>query len=333
MSEERRTLSELGEAALIDRLRARLRDASGVEIGPGDDAALFATGERTLASTDLLIEGVHFDFAFASPSDVGFKAIAVNASDIGAMGGTPRYALVSIAAPAETTLAAWDGVFDGMIEAADAYGMAIVGGDCSTGPAVIINVAVSGEPSPAGVVTRAGARPGDVLCVTGFLGAAATGLELLRSSSDPRALDMLERFPDVAAAYRRPPLRIAAGPAAARAGATAMIDLSDGLARDALHIAQESSLGCVIDASKIPIAAGVREVAAELGFDAVALAAGGGEDYELAIAISPERVDALRQAMAPVSLTIVGELGGDERVLVRNGERVPLEKLGWEHFS
>jgi thiamine-monophosphate kinase len=292
------------------------------------------TDELTLASTDLLVEGIHFDFAYSEPQDVGFKCIAVNVSDIAAMGGRASTALVSLGAPAETSLALWDGVVAGMIEAAGACGVAIAGGDCSVAPVLTINVAVLGRPSTSGIVARSGARPGDLLCVTGALGAAAAGLELLRSAGpDPFLRALLEQFPDLAKSHRRPPLRGAAGQAAAVAGATAMIDISDGLARDACHIAEASRCGVVIRAEKIPLAPGVAEVASALDVDSMRLAAGGGEDYELAIAIPAAAEPALAAAIAPLPLTVVGEFGGSERVLRSADEAVPLDKLGWEHFT
>jgi len=329
-------VSDLGEFGLIDRLRRRLASSvapgaeTGVEIGPGDDAAAVDTGASTLLAADMLVEGIHFDLAVSSPSDAGYKAVAVNASDMAAMGGYTHYLLVSVGLPASVPVATVDALYDGLLEAAADCGAAIVGGDVTRAPVIVVSVAAAGGPGPAGVVRRSGAREGDVLCVTGSLGAAAAGLRLLRADHDPGRL--LEAFPSLAAAHRRPAARIAAGPAAAVAGATAMIDVSDGFARDAAHIAEESGLGLVVDASSIPVAAGVADAATLLGAEPAVFAASGGDDYELAMAVPPDRVAAVRAAIAPLPLTVAGAFGGTDRVFLHARGSIPLSELGWEHF-
>lgn len=320
-----------GEFSLIARIRARLPAGPGVTIGPGDDAAAVETGPATLLAADMLVEGVHFDFAFSSAADAGYKAVAVNVSDLAAMGGRARYLLVSLGLAPGATTAFVDSLYDGMSEAAAAFGCAIVGGDIVGADQTIVSIAAAGDPGPAGVVGRSGAREGDVLCVTGALGAAAAGLGVLRAQQDPAAAALIAQYPSLIDAHRRPAARVAEGPAAAAAGATAMIDVSDGFAADAGHIATESNLGLVIEADALPIAAGVADAAAFLGADPLRIAAGGGDDYELAIAVPPDRVASLREALAPVPVTVAGAFGGAERVLILGGERLPLEALGWEH--
>lgn len=320
-----------GEFSLIARLRARLPVGPGVTIGPGDDAAAVETGPATLLAADMLVEGVHFDLSFSSAADVGYKAVAVNVSDMAAMGGRARYLLVSLGLPPGATAALIDELYDGMSDAAAAFGCMIVGGDIVGAAQMIVSIAAAGEPGPAGAIRRSGAREGDVLCVTGSLGSAAAGLGLLRSAHAPGAAAMIEEHPALIRAHRRPAVRVEEGPAAAASGATAMIDVSDGFAADAGHIAAESGLGLVIEADALPLADGVFQAAAFLGADPLRLAAAGGDDYELAIAVPPDRVAALRESLAPVEVTVVGAFGGTERVLILGGQRLPLEAMGWEH--
>lgn len=327
------SVSDIGEFGLIDLLRRRLATGPGVEVGPGDDAAAVTTGSLTLVTADTLVEGVHFEIGLSSASDVGYKALVASVSDVAAMGGRSRYALVSLGAAPATPVATIEAVYDGLTHAAAEYGVSIVGGDTVEAPFLLVAVAVLGAPGEAGVVRRGSARPGDVLCVTGALGAAAAGLVLLRTADeDGEAARLAERFPGLLSAHRRPHARAAEGPAAGLAGATAMIDLSDGLGRDAAHIARESGTGLEVRAASVPIADGVREVSALMGRDPIELALGGGEDYELAIAIPAARVAALAEALAPTPVTPVGELAGDDAILVREGERMPLADLGWDHF-
>lgn len=235
-----------GEFPAIRRLAARLPPAPAGETWIGDDAAVVRVGGATLLlAADVVVEGVHFRPG-ADPADVGWKAIAVNASDIAAMGGRPLHALVSVAGPAATDL---DRLYDGIRSACEAAGCAVVGGDLSTNASLVVSVAVTGavdgEP-----VLRSGARPGDILYVTGPLGgAAASGWR------------------------RRPSPRLDEGEAARRAGATAMIDLSDGLGADLGHVLDASGVGAVLE--HVPVADGATEEQA----------VGGGEDYELLFAL------------------------------------------------
>lgn len=320
-----------GEFSLIARLRARLPAGPGVTIGLGDDAAAVQTGPSTLLAADMLIEGVHFDFAFSSVADAGYKAVAVNVSDLAAMGGRARYLLVSLGLAPGATPAFVDALYDGITQAAAAFGCSVVGGDIVGAAHTIVSIAAAGDPGPTGAVLRSGAREGDVLCVTGRLGAAAAGLGLLKAASDPGAAALIASHPALIGAHRRPAARVAEGPAAAAAGATAMIDVSDGFAADAGHIADESGIGLVIEGDALPIAPGVEEAARFLGDDPLRLAAAGGDDYELAIAVPPDRVASLRAALDPVRVSVVGAFGGAERVLILRGERRPLASMGWEH--
>jgi thiamine-monophosphate kinase len=327
---------DLGEFGLIRRLvaglDARLALGPGVVLGPGDDAAVVKTGGSVVLTTDALIEGVHFDLALSAPADVGYKALAAAASDVAAMGGAPRYALVTLGTPAATLAATLDGIYAGLGECAAELGVAVVGGDTVASERILLSITVAGEPGEQGIVLRGGARAGDVLCVTGTLGGSAAGLALLKAAHhDAEAAELLERFPGLAGAHRRPVARVREGLAAASAGATAMIDISDGLAADAGHLCDASGLGVELRAASIPFAEGLPEAARWAGRDAIELALGGGEDYELAIAIPAVQVSALAAALAPTRVTPVGELGGSERVII-DGARRPLAGLGWDHF-
>jgi thiamine-monophosphate kinase len=330
--------SDLGEFGLIERLIARLgTPGEGVVVGPGDDAAAvrLGGGATALVTADLLLEGVHFEIGLSSPSDVGWKALAVNLSDIAAMGGVPRFALVSLGSPPATPAATLEQLYAGLDECARSFGVSVVGGDTAKADRLIVSVAVVGEPGNGPIVQRTGALPGDVLCVTGALGGAAAGLALLRSAShDERAAALVERFPLLAKAHRRPVPRIREGIAAARSGASAMIDISDGLARDIGHICEASGCGAVLSGEKIPLAEGIDDVAGWAGVDSLAFAAGGGDDYELAMAVPPAALEELRRAIGPASLAIIGEVTeGSDVTLERDGVRMELDSLGWDHFG
>jgi len=257
-----------------------------VEVGVGDDAAVLrpTPGRRLVVTTDVLVEGRHFGSAFSEPEDWGWKAVAVNLSDLAAMGAAARWLLVALTVPDQASLTLLQRLYAGIGEACEAFAVALVGGDTSGGPALLLAVTALGEADRA--VTRAGARPGDRLVVSGPLGAAAAGLALLERDDQP-ARELLGRFPGLAAAHRRPRPELATGLRLAHAGATAMIDLSDGLAGDALHLAEASGVGIELHDAAVPLAPGVAEAAALLGRDPAELALGGGEDYLLAAALPP----------------------------------------------
>ena len=321
-------LADIGEFGVIRRLLERL-PASSLIVPPGDDAAVVATAAETVVTADLLVEGRHFDLTFSSPADVGFKALTVNVSDIAAMGGRPRYALVSIGAPAATSIDVLESLYDGIAEAARAYGVAIAGGDTVGAEEIVVSVAVLGEPGAGGVVTRSGARAGDQLCVTGELGGAAAGLALLRAEmSDPTARALAVRFPNLVAAHRRGVARVREGEMAAVSGVRAMIDVSDGLMADAGHLCERSGVGVLIDARALPVAPGVEEVEAWAGSTGFALS--GGDDYELCIAIPPDVVATLTRALAPTGLTVIGRFVEGSGVDV-SGADVP-DAAGWDSF-
>ncbi|MFL6187571.1 MAG: thiamine-phosphate kinase [Actinomycetes bacterium] len=323
---ENRKLSELGEFGLIARLTGGLELGPGVEVGVGDDAAVLepSHGHKLVVTTDVLVEGLDFTAALSEPEDWGWKAVAANLSDLAAMGAEARWLVLALTVPGPTPVATLERVYAGVGEACRAFGVALVGGDVSAGPVLSLAVTALGEAERP--VLRSGARPGDRLCVTGPLGAAAAGLGLLQRD-DRAAGDLLGRFPGLAAAHRRPIPALAMGLALARAGASALIDVSDGLAGDALHLAEASGVGLEVHDATVPLAPGVAEAAALLGLDPLELALGGGEDFVLAAAL-PRAADL-------GGVLDCGRFIPDPGTRVRQtatGQR-PLTGLAYDHFS
>jgi thiamine-monophosphate kinase len=315
----------MGEFELLAALRERLPEPGAkVRLGSGDDAAVTVPGGATATSVDALVEGVHFRRETASLRQIGRKAISTALSDLAAMGAEPGEAYVVLGVPEETSEAELLELGEGLAEVTRETGTTLAGGDISRAPVLTLAVTVVGHaPRPEDFVTRAGARPGDVLVVTGRLGGAAAGL-LLLEEAEPGALDLA----DADALRRRqldPTPRLAAGRALAAAGATAMIDISDGLAGDAGHVAAASGALLVIDAEALPIAPGVEAVAAAAGRDPLELAVSGGEDYELLAALPPDVVASAREALgaAGTPLTAIGKVEGADDAGVRAEVRLP----------
>jgi thiamine-monophosphate kinase len=327
------TVAEIGEFPLIERLR-RLVPASGpgVVVGIGDDAAVVELSGQALATCDVQVEGVHFTREMCTPRDIGWRALAVNLSDIAAMGGTPRYALVSLLLLPEMPVGILDGVYAGMAEIASSHGVAVVGGNISrtSGP-LAIDVTLLGDGRR--ILRRDGARPGDEVWLTGTVGKAAAGLFLLRHPE--------VRVPGaetLTGAYCRPVPRVGPGQALAAAGTvTAMIDTSDGTANDLLHVADASGVGVRLDLERLPVDPGAVAAARAAGRDPMAWALGGGEDYELLFTARPEfeaSAAALGRA-AGVPLTRIGEILRQEDgrwMAGRDGTRTRLVPAGWDHF-
>ncbi len=321
----------MGEFELLALLRERLPAAGPqVRLGSGDDAAVTVPGGAVATSVDALIEGVHFRRDTASPRQIGRKAISTALSDLAAMGADPGEAYVWLGAPEDMDEAELLEVGEGIAAVAAETGTTVAGGDLTRAPVLGLAVTVTGHaPDAEDFVTRAGARPGDVLVVTGELGGAAAGLLLLeRTSGEPLDVGVAEAL---RARQLDPTPRLAAGRALAAAGATAMIDVSDGLAGDAAHVASASGALLAIDADALPIAAGVEALAAPSGRSALELAASGGEDYELLAALPPGALDAARAALAAsgTPLTVIGKVeaaaGGSPRAELRRrgGGAVP----------
>jgi thiamine-monophosphate kinase len=333
------TVSELGEHALLARIRARLVTSAGLPeglvLGIGDDAAVVRPGRNalTVLTVDAQVEGVHFDRALSAPTDIGARALAVNLSDLAAMGARPRWALVSLMVPGTLSVADAEGLIDGVAEEARRHGVTVVGGNISRSPGpLVIDVTAVGEVRPRRVLSRSGGRPGDELYVSGSIGSAAAGLAMLRAGQNG-----VEGRADCVRRYRRPEARVRLGWSVGQArAARAAMDLSDGLADAAHQVAEASGCGVEIDAGALPIAAGARAWWAARGEDAIVAALTGGDDYELLLAVPPSwrgRLRTVRERVADPPLTRVGVLTRDPgaRVLNRDGQRERLPG-GFEHF-
>jgi thiamine-monophosphate kinase len=328
------------EFELISRLVERIREADGepsgrTGIGIGDDAAVTVPGGATATSVDMLVEGVHFRRETALPRSVGRKALAVALSDLAAMGADAGEAYVALGVPPGVSEEDCLEVYGGLAELSAEAGVAVLGGDVSAAPVLIIAVTVVGHAvSPDELVGRAGARPGQALAVTGELGGAAAGLVLLER---PELEGSLE--PPLAAGLRRrqlePPVRLAAGAALAAAGAAAMIDVSDGLGADAEQVSAVSGVSMRIELEGLPVQPGVAELAAAAGLDPIDLATGSGEDYELLVALDPERIP---EAVAGVgrtgtTLSVIGEVAEGRGVELRGPDGHLRSPAGFQHFA
>jgi thiamine-monophosphate kinase len=309
----------VNEFELIRRISGDLPEAPPEVLVPiGDDCAVLRLGGQTwVAASDMLVSGHHFE-RWAEPEEVGYKAVAVNVSDVAAMGGTPRFVLASGgAADPGVTLRCMEGV----LEACREFGVYPLGGDTTRADALAVDVAILGELAGPPVL-RSGAGVGDLLAVTGELGASAAGFLALEAGAlGPERL--VRR-------HLRPEPRVEAGRAAARAGAGAMIDLSDGLASDVRHVCEKSGLGCRVDLDLLPVASDTWGFLVSLGRDPAVLAATGGEDYELLISAPGSVLDALARSVE-VPVTVIGEVTDGGILFERRGE--PVEGLsGWDHF-
>ena len=328
------TVSDIGERALIARLRSRLpRPPASVLVGPGDDAAVLASparNERLVVTTDSIVEGVHVSRAFSSPSDIGHKALAVNLSDLAAMGAAPRWALVSLVLPGTWLVSDVEELIDGCAALARRHGVAVVGGNLARidGP-LVVDITAGGDVKPRRWLTRGGARPGDEIHVSGTIGASTAGLEMLRAGAGPNGVCI--------ARHRRPVPRVRLGLAVGRArAASAAMDLSDGLADAIRQIGAASGCGAVIDAAALPIDAEARDWWQARGVDPVAAALAGGEDYELLLAVPRRgrgRLQSARRRVADPALTRIGEFNREagSYVVVRGGRAEPLP-AGFQHF-
>jgi len=328
----------LTETELIKMIRARAGGGTGVRVGIGDDCAVLEPGRGLLVvTTDLLLENIHFRRQYTEPADIGWKAMAVNLSDIAATAGRPRWALVALACPEGTTAAEVEAFYTGALKLGDEHGVVIVGGDTSVSPTGwLVNVTLIGEAIRP--VLRSGAQPGDVVAVTGSIGASAGGLALLEDGRELPGLPASARA-RVVAAHLRPQPRVAEGRWMADTGdLTAMIDLSDGLATDLGHITIESTAGARIHLDRLPVDESTRAVAAALGRDPLDWATSGGEDYELLLTCPPAAFEGLaaelREATG-VPLTAIGEItAGAPRIrwLDADGRERPVAP-GFEHFG
>lgn len=329
---------ELGEFALLARLQRRLKqaDAPSVVRGIGDDCAVLRPpdGHDLLVTTDTQEEGVHFRRDWSTPEDIGWRCLAVNVSDIAAMGGAPLGAVVALSLPETLAVAFVEAMYDGMSALAEAYACPIIGGNISKSTKRLsVTITVLGSAPRDGAAYRASARAGDDIWVTGDLGGAKAGLEAL---IHPQAAAGLPTDA-VLARYRRPRPRLREAQFLRQHGARSLIDLSDGLSSDLAHICEASGVGARLLADRIPISDETRKVALALGLDALAMALHGGEDFELCLTAPPGAAEALAQGFRDqfdCPLTRIGTIQADTGVTLchSGGGEVPLIAGGYDHF-
>lgn len=335
------TLKNLGEFGFIERIRQGcLVRPEGVVRGIGDDAAAFNTSARqvTLLTTDLLVERVHFLREAISGVDLGHKALAVNLSDIAAMGGRPREAFVSIAIPTDCSLGYLEAIYAGMTDLARAHNVNILGGDTTASKGdLIINVALTGSVPEHELLRRDGARPGDLIAVTGTLGDSRAGLHLIQHGTATQR----HEYVDLLKAHRRPRPHLPEGRYFARSGGvTAAMDLSDGLSSDLGHILRQSKVGARLSAERLPLSEKLRAFCQDRGIDPIPFALAGGEDYVLLLTVAAEAWEGLRAGYAKAfgtPLNLIGEITaegvGQAALVAPDGCTKPLIASGWDHFS
>jgi thiamine-monophosphate kinase len=329
-------VSDLGEHALLERIRSRVPPPPPwVLVGIGDDAAVVepARGSVDVLTTDALIEGVHFDRRFSSAADVGYKALAVNLSDLAAMGAAPRTALLSLGLPPALSVADLDALMDGLLELAALESVALAGGNIARSPGPLwLSLTASGAVRRRRVLPRGGGRAGDELFVSGTIGGAAAGLEALQAgAAEGAALE------DCAARHRRPVPRVRLGRLiAGNRVASACMDLSDGLADAVRQVAAASGLGAIVEAAAIPLHEGARDWFGRGGRDPVDAALAAGEDYELLFAVASRRRSRLatvRRQARGLALTRIGILTADPAVRLRKADGDRDLPAGYQHFQ
>ena len=344
MSSETRTeISSLGEFGLIDHLtkNIELQNASSL-LGVGDDAAVIDHfGKQTVITTDLLVEGVHFDLMYTPLKHLGYKSVVVNLSDIYAMNATPTQIVIALGFSNRFSLEALDDFYEGVYAACSTYGVDLVGGDItSSQKGFIISITAIGEVAPDKYVKRSTAQKGDLLCVSGFLGAAYVGLLFMEREKkifveNPGVQPDLEGESFVIGKLLKPEARkdIIEFLAQSEIVPTAMMDISDGLSSEILHICKQSNLGCVLYEEKIPIAEEMKAAAYKFEIDPTACALSGGEDYELLFTISQSDYDKL---LLNEQISVVGYMTEPEQsatIITKGGSKYPITAQGWNHLK
>jgi thiamine-monophosphate kinase len=343
MANERTEIETLGEFGLIDHLtkNTEIQNASTI-VGVGDDAAVIDHfGKQTVISCDMLVEGVHFDLMYTPLKHLGYKTVAVNVSDIYAMNATPTQIILALAFSNRFSLEALDEFYEGVHAACDFYGVDLIGGDTSTSQkGFIISCTAIGEVTPDQYVKRSGAQKGDLLCVSGDLGGAFLGLTLLEREKrifleNPGVQPDLEGEKYIVGRILKPEARkdIVGFLNDNDIKPTAMIDVSDGLSSEILHICQQSSVGCVLYEDKIPIAEDTRQAAFKFNLDPTACALSGGEDYELLFTVRQEDYDKIKDIE---EISVIGYMAEPEQgahIYTKGGTKHPITAQGWNAFK
>jgi thiamine-monophosphate kinase len=342
MDEQRTELTQLGEFGLIDRIRKQFAPQNNTSlIGVGDDAAVIdANGQSMLITTDMLLEGIHFDLSYVPLKHLGYKAVAVNVSDIAAMNGTPEQITIGLALSNRFSLEAVDELYKGIKAACADYQVDLVGGDTTASSSgLVISITAIGRVSKENVTLRSRAQVNDIVCVTGDLGAAYLGLQILEREkqvflTNPEMQPDLEKYEYLVGRQLKPMARmdIVHELAEKKIVPTAMIDVSDGLASELFHLSNAAGVGIKIFEDKVPIDSQTFETAVEFKLDPITCALNGGEDYELLFTIKPSDFETLKNHP---DIHFIGHTHADpsRNVMVTKQETiVPLKAQGWKHF-
>lgn len=343
MATERKELSDLGEFGLIDHLAKGITTSNVSTVkGIGDDAAVVDNGEEYgLLAADMLLEGVHFDLSYAPLPHLGYKAIAVNVSDIAAMNGIPKQVTVSLGISNRFSLEAIDALYQGMNTAAKDYNLDIVGGDTTTSKSgLVISISILGTVPKKQVAYRKGARVNDILCATGDLGAAYVGLQVLEREkqtflANPQMQPKLDDYQYIVQRQLKPGARMDIIHELNTLGIvpSAMIDVSDGLASECLHLAQNSGVGVAIYEDKLPIDRQTYETAVEFNMDPITCVLNGGEDYELLFTISQAEYEKLEKHPDIHFIGYIQEQSKGNVMVTKSENVVPLQAQGWNHLA
>jgi thiamine-monophosphate kinase len=344
MSDSRTEISQVGEFGLIDRINKNFSLSNSSSLtGIGDDAAVLEAGEEAmLISTDMLVEGIHFDLSYTPLQHLGYKSVAVNVSDIAAMNGRAEQITVSIALSNRFSLQAVDALYEGIKSACKAYNVDLVGGDTTSSTSgLIISITAIGRAKKEKIAYRNGAKNGDIICVTGDLGAAFLGLQVLEREkevymSNPEMQPGLEKYEYMVGRQLKPEARmdIIHELNELNVVPTAMIDVSDGLASELMHIATQSGVGVRIFEDKIPIDTFAYETAAvEFKIDPMTCALNGGEDYELLFTIRQDDFEKVKNHQDIHLIGYIHEKKNENIMVTKQGNIIPLQAQGWNHFS
>ena len=343
MSNQRTEISSIGEFGLIEHLtkNIELQNASSI-VGVGDDGAVIDHfGKQTVISTDLLVEGVHFDLIYTPLKHLGYKSVIANLSDIYAMNATPTQLVISLGLSNRFSVESVDELYEGIYAACEKYGVDLVGGDTtSSQKGLIISITAIGEVTPDTFVKRSTAQKGDLICVSGDLGASYIGLLFLEREKkiyleSPGVQPDLEGEAYVVGRLLKPEARkdIIEFLAAQKIQPTSMMDISDGLSSEILHICKQSELGCVLYEEKIPIAEATKQAAFKFELDPTACALSGGEDYELLFTIPQSEYDKL---VLNEQISVIGYMTDAEQgaqLFTKGGSKYPITAQGWNHLA
>ncbi|MEO9967742.1 MAG: thiamine-phosphate kinase [Reichenbachiella sp.] len=345
MSEQkdsRTEIGEIGEFGLIDRLSSKFSTKNSSTLkGIGDDAAVIGNGDDLrLYSTDMLLEGVHFDLSYMPLQHLGYKAVAVNVSDIAAMNGIPKQITISLALSNRFSVEAVEELYKGIHFACEDFSVDLVGGDTAASPSgLVISVGVIGEVTKDKVVYRKNAEENDIICVTGDLGGAFMGLQVLEREkavfkANPEMQPELEKYDYIVKRQLKPTARmdvihelrdLSLVP-------TAMIDISDGLASELFHIAKQSDVGITIYEDKLPISKMTYDMAVEFNMDPMTCALNGGEDYELLFTISQKDFEKIKNHADIAAIGFVNKKANGLNMITKNDNTVAIQAQGWKHF-